>query len=457
MPGGPPLPPERDVPFEVMAMPSGPTCNIECEYCYYIDKTALYPGSSNFGMSDQTLETFVEQYIEAHPGPQVTFAWQGGEPTLRGLDFFRDVVRLQEAYSPSDKRIVNTLQTNGTLLDDEWGRFLSNNEFLVGISIDGPRDLHNQYRKTGADGPTFEEVMNGLSVLQKHDIEYNVLCVVSDQNSQHPQRVYDFFKSRGVEWLQFIPLIEMAEMEGTPPPSSDRESRTETIRPGGSPDRRKYEWVEERAELPDDYDEGYEDVLEAARESPVTDRSVDPLAYGDFMRTIFDDWVRNDVGTVSVRLFDHIVETALRGQSNSCIFLETCPDQVAIEHNGDIYSCDHFVDPGFRLGNIHERHLVEMLESDEQRRFTVYKREGLPTRCRECSVLEFCRGGCPKNRHLQTPDGEYGLNYLCGGYRDIFSYVQPYLPLFERVDDANKPFPLVTNVVRTLDERTNTS
>ena len=439
----------RDVPFHVMTMPTGPACNLECEYCYYLEKSELYPERGDFRMSEDTLEEFVKQYIEAQPGSQVTFAWQGGEPTLRGIDFYRKAVRLQQEYAPADTRIVNTIQTNGTRLNEEWCQFLAENDFLVGISIDGPRELHNRYRKTRSDGPTFDEVMNGLSLLQNHDVEYNVLCVLNSYNSQYPLRVYEFFKDQGVEWMQFIPLVEFPDDAETV--TTDPDSSTPETDPDES-DHSAYPWVQAWADLPEENDDGYQEVLDAAREAPTTARSVDPAAYSTFMRTIFDEWVRNDLGNVSVRLFDQCLGMALSGKASLCLYMETCGDQVAMEHNGDVYACDHFVDPGFKRGNIHQTHLTEMLDSEDQREFGEYKREGLPTRCRECSVQEFCHGGCPKNRHLQTPAGDLGLNYLCAGYRSFFSYVQPYLEIVERTIQENKPLPFVMDHVATRDE-----
>lgn len=446
----------RGTPFHVMTMPMGPACNLKCEYCYYLEKTELYPEKANFRMSEDTLEEFIKQYIEAQPGPQVTFAWQGGEPTLLGVDFYRTVVDLQEKHAPAGKQIVNTLQTNGTRLDDEWGQFLADHDFLVGISIDGPRTLHNQYRQTRAGGPVFDEVMSGLSVLQNHNVEYNVLCVVNTYNSQYPLRVYDFFKNQGIEWLQFIPLIEMADTPEPDPTSVDTTERDPdlALEDLGTPAKRPtYDWVRDLKDPADESDSDYQAVLEAARAAPVTDRSVDPEAYGEFMCTIFNEWVRNDVGEVSVRLFDQSLQVALEGEASYCILSETCGDQVAMEHNGDVYACDHFVDPGFHLGNIHDTHLTELLESDEQRQFGQYKQEGLPPRCRECDVQAFCHGGCPKNRHLKTPNGELGLNYLCAGYQQFFTYIQPYLEIFKKLARENKPLPFVMDGVTVLDEQ----
>lgn len=441
-----------DRPFHVMTKPNGPACNLECEYCFYLDKTELYPERSDFGMSDETLETFVRQYIEGQPGPVVTFAWQGGEPTLLGLEFYRKVITFQEKHAPDGVRIQNTLQTNGTLLDETWCQFLSKHDFLVGISIDGPRDLHNRFRKTRADGATFDRVMNGLSLLEKYDVEHNALCVVNTCNSRHPLKTYEFFKERDIEWIQFIPLVEPIHTSGT---DADSDIGIDAEHPGEDGEVNGHqvpEWVRERGGAVERRDEDYAAVVDAARGAPVTERSVDPDVYGGFMCTIFDEWIRNDVGDISVRLFDQCLETVFRGESSLCVFREACGSQVALEHNGDVYACDHFVDPGFRRGNIHDAHLADLVDAPEQRQFGEYKRDGLPPRCRNCDVRELCHGGCPKNWHLTTPEGTPGLNHLCAGYRRFFTYIQPYLELVERTADDGLPLPLVMDAVTTLDD-----
>lgn len=445
-----PSTPTASRPFHVMTKPTGPSCNLECEYCFYLDKKELYPERATYDMTEETLEEFVRQYIEAQPGPVVTFAWQGGEPTLRGLDFYRTVVEFQEKHTNPEKRVKNTIQTNGTRLDDEWCMFFAEHDFLVGISIDGPRELHNRFRKTRADGPTFKTAMNGLSLLDEHDVEHNVLCVVNAINSRQPLDVYEFFTRQGVEWIQFIPLVEPLE-----PSTDETDGKCGDEGAGGREGTLGHqipEWVRERGGCVE-RDDDYANVVRAARAGPVTDRSVDPAVYGEFMCEIFDEWIRNDVGKVSVRLFDQCLETLLQGESNLCVYRETCGSQVAMEHNGDVYACDHFVDLGFERGNIHETHLADIVDDPDQVQFGEYKRDGLPSRCRNCPVREFCHGGCPKNWHLETPDGEPGLNYLCAGYRRFFTYVQPYLNLVERTVDDGLPLPLVTEAVTTLDDR----
>lgn len=447
-----PQEPSADAPFHVVTKPTGPACNLECEYCFYLDKADLYPERSDFRMSDETLETFVRQYIEAQPGPVVTFAWQGGEPTLLGIDFFRRALAYQDQYAPPDVEVRNCLQTNGTLLDPEWCAFLAENDFLVGISVDGPRRLHDEFRRTRADGSTFDEVMNGLSMLRSHGVEHNVLCVVNAVNGRHPVEVYEFFRDRGVEWIQFIPLVEPAD--GPTRRTGNRPSNRGTEASDDERDEEPDEvpaWVGEHGGLVERRDPDYGAVAAAARDAPVSDRSVDAETYGEFMCAVFDEWVRNDVGDVSVRSFDQCLEVALRGTASLCVHSETCGSQLAIEHNGDVYACDHFVDPGFERGNVHEIHLADAVEDPDQRQFGEYKREGLPPRCRSCDVRPFCHGGCPKDWHLRTPDGEPGLNYLCAGYRRFFTYVRPYLRLFEETVVEGRPLRAVQRKVRALD------
>lgn len=443
--------PELDRPFHVMTKPGGPACNLECSYCFYLEKEELFPDSGTFRMTDETLETYIEQYIEGNPGPTVTFAWQGGEPTLLGVDFFERAVELQEKHAPADKRVVNTFQTNGTLLDDAWGEFLAANDFLVGISIDGPRELHDANRRTRSDDSTFDAVMDGLDVLRRHDVEHNALCVVNDTNSRHPLDVYEFFTEQGIDWIQFIPLVE---------PQPDGESSAGAADGAGAAQDDVVgdpfigpEWVRERGGAVADRDPDYDAVVSAARDAPVTERSVDPAVFGEFLVTIFEEWVRNDVGEVSVRIFDQALEVTLQGRASLCVFTETCGDQVAIEHDGTVYACDHFVDPGFERGNVHGTHIVDLVDDPEQQAFGEYKCDGLPERCRACDVREFCHGGCPKNWLLETPNGEAGLNYLCAGYRRFFTHVQPYLDLFEEGVDRGLPPAFVTEAVAVRDER----
>ena len=375
--------------FHVMLKPHGAVCNLGCAYCYYLPKEALYPGD-NLHLSDELLDVFTRQYIAAHRVPEVTFHWQGGEPTLMGLDFFRRAVALQEAYRRPGMRIHNVLQTNGTILDEEWCRFLREHRFLVGLSLDGPRELHDVYRLDKAGRPTFERVMGGLRLLRKHRVEFNILATVNAANVSRPLSVYHFLRDEaGARFIQFIPIVE----------------RT----PAGQ----------------------------------VTDRSVTGEQYGDFLIAIFDEWVRRDVGRVFVQTFDAALTAWLGGPPALCVFAETCGAALVMEHNGDLYACDHFVDPGYRLGNIRELELSEMVGSERQRAFGLAKRDALPRYCRECPVRFACNGGCPKDRLLSTPEGEPGLNYLCEGYRAFFSHSERPLRLLAEELRAGRPAEIV--------------
>jgi len=361
--------------FHVMLKPRGAVCNLNCTYCYYLSKERLYPDGC-FQMSDGLLETFTRQYIEAQRVPEVTFGWQGGEPTLMGLDFFRRALELQQKYRPPGVKIVNTLQTNGTMLDDEWCRFFREHDFLIGLSLDGPREVHDTYRLDKGGQPTFDRVIAGLRLLQKHDVEFNVLACIHAANTDRPLDVYRFFRDEmGVQFIQFIPIVE-------------RDNKT-----------------------------GFQ------KGEKITDRSVTGRQYGDFLIVIFDEWVRRDVGRVFVQIFDVALAAWANGRAGLCIFEETCGTALALEHNGDLYACDHFVEPRWKLGNIQHDSLVEMVSSKQQRQFGQAKRDTLPDSCCECAVRFVCNGGCPKNRVLRTPDGEPGLNYLCEGYKAFFTHV----------------------------------
>lgn len=451
---------QYDYPFHVMAKPMGAVCNLECDYCYYLDKKELYPEGTDFRMDADTLETFIKQYIEAQPGPEVVFSWQGGEPTLRGIEFYQQAVQFQEAYASDDRRVVNILQTNGTRLNEEWCRFLSENEFMVGISMDGPRELHNRFRQTKTGGPTFDQVMNGLTLLQEYDIAYNVLCVVNAINSQYPLNVYEFFKEQGVQWLQFIPLVEWGQDDSgcgtaTIKQAYANKQMAELVDMGEDADDdpvflSDYPWPNQPSSAEDDIAA----VAQSARTASVTERSVDSVAYGSFMCTIFDEWVRNDVGSVSVQLFDQTLRMAFGGEATLCVFRETCGEQVALEQNGDLYACDHFVERRHERGNIHEEHLAAMLGSKEQRAFGQRKKDDLPERCHQCPVQRFCHGGCLKDRHITAPNEDEGLNYLCAGYQQFFIHTQPYLKLFRRARQFGQPLPIVMDAVEELDRRT---
>jgi uncharacterized protein len=366
-----PLPPA----FHVMAKPRGAICNLDCEYCFYLRKEDLYKGSS-FRMSDQTLESYVRQYIAAQRAPEVNFAWQGGEPTLMGLDFFRSAVMYQKKYAHPGKIIENALQTNGTLLDDEWCKFFAENRFLIGISLDGPREAHDFYRKDKGSAPTFDRVLRAVQLIKKHQVDFNILTCVSAANVEQPLEVYHFLRDEiGAEYIQFIPIVERENTTG--------------------------------------FQEG----------TVLTSRSITGEQYGRFLISIFDEWVRRDVGKVFVQMFDTALGRWLGAPGGLCVFQETCGLALAMEHNGDVYSCDHFVEPRHRLGNLLETPLTELVGSVQQKQFGLDKRESLPHYCRECPVLFACKGGCPKDRTEFTPDGEPGLNHLCSGFKAFFTHV----------------------------------
>ncbi len=372
-----------------MSKPVGPICNLDCKYCFYLEKENLYPGQSSWAMPDDVLETYVHQYIEAQPSPVVSFAWQGGEPTLLGVDFFRKVAQLQQRYADG-KRIENAFQTNGILLDDAWGEFLAENHYLVGLSVDGPRELHDCYRVDKGGQPSFARVMRGLEVLKKHRVEFNTLTVVHRKNSRRPLEVYRFLKEAGSRFMQFIPIVE---------------------RVAARPDAQGLVLI----------GPSYQ------QESQVSEWSVEPLEFGRFLCAIFDEWVREDVGRTFVQMFDVALESWMGMGQSLCVFRETCGAALALEHNGDLYSCDHYVYPENRLGNILAEPLAALAASAQQRAFGEAKRDELPRYCRECEVRFACNGECPKHRFIRTPDGEAGLNYLCAGYKLFFKHVDPHM------------------------------
>jgi uncharacterized protein len=361
--------------FHVLAKPTGAQCNLDCKYCFFLSKERLYP-NSQFRMSDELLEQYLAQYLGAQSGPVATVAWQGGEPTLMGLDFFRRAVAIDEKLRRPGQRVERTIQTNGVLLDDAWCAFFREHDFLVGLSVDGPRALHDAYRVDKGGRPTFERVMRAAGLLQAHGVRFNTLTTVHAANGDHPLEVYRFLRDEvRSRFLQFIPIVE-------------RDS-------------------------PNGFQEG----------DRVTARSVKAKQYGRFLTAVFDEWVRRDVGTVFVQIFEAALAAWLGGVPSLCIFRPTCGDAMALEHNGDLYSCDHFVEPRFLLGNIREQPMAELATSERQRRFGQDKQATLPRYCRECAVRFACNGGCPKERFLRTPDGEPGLNYLCAGYKAFFQHV----------------------------------
>jgi uncharacterized protein len=360
--------------FQVFAKPGGSVCNLECRYCYYLKKKDLYQNGTSFRMSGDILEKYIVQHIDASDASVINFSWHGGEPTVLGLDYFRKIVELQRKHQPPGRQIRNGIQTNGTLLDEDWCRFLAEEGFGVGFSVDGPQELHDLYRINKKQGPTHEQVMRGYALLQKHRIPLDILCVVHDQNVRHPIEVYRFFKHIGACYLGFLPLVE--------------------FQPDGH---------------------------------GVSKRTVEAEAFGDFLCTIFDEWLSHDIGRVKVQIFEEAIGTAFGQDHALCIFRKTCGDIPVIEHNGDFFSCDHFVDAEHHLGNIRETSLVELLESPSQRAFGQAKLDELPLFCKDCEVLGMCNGGCPKDRFLRTPNGEEGLNYLCAGYKRFFTYCRPFI------------------------------
>ena len=375
--------------FHVLAKPIGPICNLDCKYCFYLEKEALYPQVEKWAMREEVLESYICQYIEAHDTPVVTLAWQGGEPTLLGVEYFHRVVELEKRYA-NGKRIENAFQTNGVLLNDAWAEFFLENQFLIGISIDGPRELHDAYRVDKGGQPTFERVMRGIEVLKRHKVDFNTLTAVHRTNADSPLEVYRFLKENGSGYMQFIPIVERMAHEVT----------GEGLRLI-SPD--------------------------FAGPAKVAPWSVEPRQFGRFQCAIFDEWVRKDVGRFFVQLFDISLELWVGMEASLCIFRKTCGAALAIEHSGDLYSCDHFVYPENRLGNIMESSLVSLVGSAQQQRFGEAKESALPQYCRKCDVRFACNGECPKHRFLDTPDGEPGLNYLCAGYKMFFHHVDLYM------------------------------
>lgn len=406
--------PKQTLPtaFHIMTKPIGPICNLDCKYCFYLEKESLYQeerrSRPSWQMPDDVLETYIRQYIEQQDIPEISFAWQGGEPTLLGVRFFQKVVALQKKYA-GGKRITNALQTNGTLLDDDWGAFLADNEFLVGLSVDGPERLHDAYRVDKQGRPTFAQVMHGLETLQRFRVEYNTLTVVNRKNSEYPLEVYRFLKQIGSTFHQYIPLVERSM--AAPPPAENGLIQLSLAPPPQSNPLR----------------------------SPVTEWSVESDAYGRFLVAIFDEWVRHDVAKTFVQIFDVALGIWAKAGVGLCVFAPTCGSALAMEHNGDVYSCDHYVYPEYRLGNILETSLKELVAAPEQVKFGQDKADTLPRYCRRCDVRFACNGECPKHRFLKTPDGEWGLNYLCAGYKRFFHHIDPYMKTMTSLLNARRP------------------
>ncbi len=361
--------------FHLMTKPRGAICNLDCKYCYFLSKERLYP-NSDFRMSETLLEEYTRQYIEAQQVPEVTFAWQGGEPTLMGLDFYKLAVRYQQKHKKPGMQIYNALQTNAVTLDDDWCEFFAKNDFLIGVSVDGPKHLHDAYRVDKGGAPTFDKVMHGVELLKKHGAEFNILTTVHAANADYPLEIYRFFRDEvEAQFMQFIPIVERDNETG--------------------------------------YQEGHS----------VTNRSVAAEQYGKFLTTIFDEWVRHDVGRTYVQIFDVALAAWTGNNPGLCIFEETCGRALALEHNGDVFSCDHFVEPAHKVGNLMDIPLSEIVISDKQQQFGRAKRDTLPQYCLDCEVRFVCNGGCPKNRFIETPSGEPGLNYLCAGYKAFFTHI----------------------------------
>ena len=386
-------------PLYVMLKPAGAHCNLACKYCYYLEKNNLYDKSHRHIMSDEMLEQFTREYIEAQIMPQVLFTWHGGEPLMRSIDFYKKALALQKKYARG-RCIDNVIQTNGTMLTDEWCEFFAQNNWLVGISIDGPQEYHDHYRLTSTGNPSWQKVMHGIELLKKHHVEWNAMAVVNAYNADHPLEFYHFFKDNGCQYLQFTPIVERL--------TKHQDGRT-------------------LASLADD------------KEIPLADFSVTPELWGNFLCAIFDEWVRNDVGKMFVEIFDCTLANWMGVLPGICAYSKNCGHAGVMEHNGDVYSCDHFVFPEYKLGNIRDHTLIEMLYGDKQHAFSRLKHTSLPRQCKECDMEFACHGECPKNRFEKDKYGEPGLNYLCKGYYQYYSHVAPYMDFMKCELQAQRP------------------
>ena len=395
-------------PLYVMLKPAGAHCNLACKYCYYLEKNNLYQNSHRHLMSDEMLEQFTREYIEAQTMPQVLFTWHGGEPLMRSIDFYKKALALQKKYAHG-KQIDNVIQTNGTLLTDEWCEFFAQNHWLVGISIDGPQKYHDHYRVTPAGKPSWEKVMQGIQLLKKHRVEWNAMAVVNAYNVEHPLEFYHFFRYNGCQYLQFTPIVERLT---------------------------KHEDGRTLASLADD------------REIPLADASVTPQQWGNFLCPIFDDWVRHDVGKTFVEIFDCTLANWMGMLPGICAYSKECGHAGVMEHNGDVYSCDHFVFPEYKLGNIKDQSLIDMLYGEKQQAFSRLKHTSLPRQCKECDMEFACHGECPKNRFEKDKYGEPGLNYLCQGYYQYYTHVAPYMDFMKRELLAQRPPANIMNVLK---------
>ncbi len=408
---GPVVPPgSRRLPFSVLAKPTGAACNLDCTYCFFLSKEMLYDHDSQ-RMSADGLEEYLRNFLDSQPDGPVEVAWQGGEPTMRGLPFFRRAVELTEQLRRPGQQVTFALQTNGTLLDDDWAQFLVEHGFLVGLSMDGPEELHDAYRVNKAGRGTHAQVLRGWELLQRHGVDTNILCTVHHANQDRPLEVYRYFRDElGARYLQFIPIVERV-------PDADLELAERGWRPGTH---------------------GKRTLLYQQKGDAVTSRSVTPVAWGTFLSAVFDEWVALDVGKVFVQHFD-VTLGNLFGQHSLCVHAPECGDAIAVEHNGDVYSCDHYVEPDYRLGNVSESRLADLVASPRQREFGRSKRTALPQQCQKCPVRWACHGGCPKDRFSVTADGEPGLNYLCEGYYTFFSHAQPAVEHMGRLLQAGRP------------------
>lgn len=389
-------------PLYVMTKPVSSMCNLNCKYCYYLEKANLYKNqdvAGRFTMSDDVLERFVRDYIESQTSPNVLFSWHGGETLMRPLSFYQRVMDLQRRYARG-RNIDNTIQTNGTLLTDEWCRFFRDNGWLVGVSIDGPQEFHDEYRRNKMGAPSFRKVMAGIELLKKHGVEWNALAVVNDFNADYPLDFYNFFKEIECRYIQFTPIVERI--------------------------------------LPHSDGRHLANPMDTAN-APLADFSVTPEQWGEFLCTLFDEWVRQDVGQYFIQLFDSTLANWVGEQPGVCTMARTCGHAGVMEYNGDVYSCDHFVFPEYKLGNIRQKSLVEMMYSERQTQFGADKHDKLPRQCKECEYLFACNGECPKNRFAVTVDGEPGLNYLCAGYRRFFEHVAPYMNFMRAELEAGRP------------------
>lgn len=394
--------------FHVMAKPAGSRCNLSCAYCFFLEKKKFY-AASPMKMTDEVLETYLKSYLNSQEADRASVAWQGGEPTLMGLDFFKKSMEIIEKNTPEGMLLEKTIQTNGTLIDEKWCEFLKENGFLVGLSMDGPRDLHDVYRTDRNGGPTFHKTYKAARLMQEFDVDFNVLCTVNSVNSEHPERVYGFFRDElGADWIQFIPIVERINSDGS------------TVLQEGN---------------------------------TVTERSVKPEEWGCFLTESFNEWIRRDVGKVYINFFEAALASWVGTNAAMCIFDETCGKALALEHNGDLYSCDHFVEPDFLLGNIMKTSMKDLVNSKKQKSFGMSKKTLLPNYCLSCDFLFVCNGECIKNRFVKAPDGEGGLNYLCEGYKHFFEFIRTPMQIMADFLNRGKPPYLIMSAIAEEESR----